>query len=116
MALKGDTANEDEADAAADKAIEKARGRKGADKQEAVVRPKVVQAAIGELIDSLVKAQNASDRFNTMVKKVAEEAGMQASNVKKFVKARAGEAFQERKRDADQMALLFEEVGEKGGR
>jgi len=92
------------------------RGRKGADKQEAVLRPKAVQEAIGELLTSYEKSVSAADRFNSMVKAIAEKSGFMASNIKRLVKARHGEAFEDRRRDAEQLTMLFDEVGLKGGK
>ena len=46
------------------------------------------------------------------VKANAERAGIQASVLRKFIAARAGENFGDKKRDALQLSLLFEEIGE----
>lgn len=97
----------------ADRAIAKAKGRKDADHQEAVIRTRIVKEAIDDLCDLHAKRQEAADCYNDAVKAVAEKSGLLASAVNRFVVARAGEKFEEAKRKCDQLSLLFEEVGEK---
>jgi hypothetical protein len=88
------------------------RGRKGADKQEQVERPQIVDERIDELVRLKTKADEASEDFSNAIKKTAEDSGLLASVVRRFVVARAGENFQEKKRECTQLALLFDEVGE----
>ena len=92
--------------------ISKAKSRKDADKQEAVITMKPVKDKIDDLIALYVKAGKASDKLNDAIKAVAEKAGLLASVVRKFVTARAGEKFQEEARKVEQLSLIFEEIGE----
>lgn len=89
-----------------------AAGRKGRDGQEAVTRPDVVKKEIGELEALLVKSKQADEALNAAIKKVAQESGYMASAIKKLVKARVGDSFSDKKRDAEQQLELFSEVGQ----
>lgn len=90
----------------------RAEGRKDDEKQPAVTKPQVV----GERIEELVRLHGASVTAATEAKeaitKCAEDSGYNAANVRKLVLARYGEKFPEVKRNIDQQAELFEEVGE----
>lgn len=91
----------------------KPRGRKDvSDKQEAVIELEVVRERIEDLIGLYHAAEAAGTDLSEAVKASAEEAGIQASVLRKFIAARAGEKFADKKRDAGQLSLLFEEVGE----
>lgn len=89
-----------------------ARGRKDADKQEQVIKTKIVKDRITELVQLKNNADSAANDFNDAVKKAAEDSGLLAATVRKFVVARAGEKFAEELRKCEQLNLLFEEVGE----
>lgn len=88
------------------------RGRKDNDGQEATIKTKVIKDKMDELLTLQTKAENASARFSDAIKAVAESSGINAGALRKFVTARAGEKFEERKRDCEQLSLLFEEIGE----
>ena len=93
----------------------KARGRKEktADHQESVIRiTELSTAVINTLVADLKHAQEAAEGFADGIKAQAEKAGVQSSVLRKLITARAGENFEDRKRDAQQLALLFEEIGE----
>ena len=90
----------------------RARGRKNADKQEAVITMAPVKESIDELVALKIQADAAGDKFNDAVKATAEKAGLLASVVRKFVQARAGEKFEEEKTKCVQLSLVFEEVGQ----
>lgn len=53
-------------------------------------------------------AKEASQDFSDAVKATAEKAGMLASVVRRYVIANAGENYIEKKREQEQLALLFE--------
>lgn len=91
----------------------KTKGRKGSDKQEAVIKTKVVKDRIDELVTLHGKVEAASGRYGDAIKATAEACGINSSALRKFVSARAGEKFEDKKRDCEQLSLLFEEVGEK---
>lgn len=90
----------------------KSRGRKTADKQPAVERPQVLGEKMSELLKLHSEVVLATEEFGEAIKKVAEESGLLAKNVRSFVLARAGERFAERKREVGQLDLLFNEIGE----
>jgi hypothetical protein len=90
-------------------------GRKSStrDKQESVVRAdQLTAAAIDTLVADYKYAAQAADTLSEGIKAAAERAGIQATVLRKFITARAGEKFEEKKRDAAQLNLLFEEVGQ----
>lgn len=89
----------------------RAQGRKDADKQEAVITMEPVKEGIEDLVQLYVKAGTANDRLNDAIKATAEKAGLLASVVRKFVVARAGEKWEEEHRKVNQLALVFDEVG-----
>lgn len=88
-----------------------ARGRKDADKQEAVIVVPELEKRIQELEDLHKKKTAAKDRYNDAVKAAAEKCGMLASVVNKFVNARVGESFEDEKRKNEQLQLCFDEIG-----
>ncbi len=88
-----------------------ARGRKDQG-TEAVIKLGVVKERIDNLVKLYNAAATAKDDFSSAVKAVAEKAGLLSTVVNKFVAARAGENFEESKAKAQQLALVFEEVGE----
>jgi hypothetical protein len=103
---------------AADEAIAKAgkvRGRKAktSDHQEAIIKlSELNPLAIETMIADLKHAQEAATILGESIKMWAEKAGIQSSVLRKFIAARAGENFPDKKRDAMQLSLLFEEIGE----
>ncbi|MDA8260241.1 MAG: hypothetical protein M0Z99_32185 [Betaproteobacteria bacterium] len=91
------------------------RGRKDAEKQEAVIKMKEVKDRIEDLVKLYNAAGDANDKLNDAIKATAEKAGLLSSVVRKFVVARAGENFEEAKRNVEQLSLCFDEVGLLGG-
>src|SRR5712664_4226457 len=87
-------------------------GRQDAEHQETVIETKVVKDKINHLVKLKTTADEAVADFADAVKKVAEDSGLLAASVRKFVVARAGEGYEEAKRKCEQLSLLFEEVGE----
>lgn len=90
----------------------RAKARKDASGQEATIKLDAIRERIDHLVLSYRHASDAAETFSEDVKAVAEKAGINAAAVKKFVVARAGEHFEDKKRDVMQMALVFEHVGE----
>lgn len=86
------------------------KGRKDAQKQEKVIDLKVVKDRLGELKSLKARAKEASTDYSEAIKKAAQDSGLNASAVRRFVDAAAGNSIEERKRDAEQLALLFDEV------
>lgn len=90
----------------------KPRGRKNADKQEAIITMQPIKEAIDDLVGLHEKAGAAADKFNDAVKATAEKAGLLASVVRAFVVARASDKFDEAKTKCQQLSLCFDEVGQ----
>jgi len=87
----------------------KARGRKDQG-IEAVPNSKPVLDAIEDLVHLHRKKEDASDTYNSAVKKVAERAGLLSAVVNKFVAAKAGDKFEDEKKKVEQLALVFDAV------
>lgn len=90
----------------------KPEGRKDAEKQPAVTKPQVVSERIDEMVKLHGKAITAATEAKEAITKCAEESGYNAANVRKLVLARYGEKCPEVKRNIEQQAELFNEVGE----
>jgi len=88
------------------------RARKNRDKQEAVADADVLKKRIGELVHLYKEHQEADQVLNDAIKAAAEASGILASVVRKFVVARAGENFQEKAREVEQLQFVFQSVGE----
>lgn len=86
------------------------KGRQGAEKQTMAKKPKVVHDRLGEMVDLHNKAKTAKERADDAIAKAAEDSGYLASAVKKIVSAKAGEKFEEKHREIEQQAELFDEV------
>jgi hypothetical protein len=91
----------------------KVKGRKAktSDHQESVIKiDELKPAIVNTLIADYKHAQDAGETFAEGVKAQAEKAGIQSSVLRKFIVAKAGENFADKKRDALQLSLLFEEL------
>lgn len=97
----------------AGEAINRAKGRKSSDGTEDVIKVKPLKEAIAELETLKTKADAAKDRLNDAIKAVAERSGLLSKVVRKLVNARHGEGFEDAKREVDQLAIVFDEVGNK---
>jgi hypothetical protein len=100
---------------AADQAIAKAgkvRGRKAktSDRQEAVITlSELNPLAIETMLIDFRNAKDAATVLDESVKAWAQKAGIRSSVLRKYIAARASEGFEDKKRDALQLSLLFEE-------
>ena len=92
------------------KAINKAKGRKDASKQEAVIEPKVLKTRMPELVKLKKAADSAAEEFNDAVKAAAEKSGLLASVVRRAAVASAGEDFEAKHREVEQLQLAFDAV------
>jgi len=97
-------------EAATEPRTRKARGREDRG-QEAVIKLDPIKSQVDELVQLHRKAAEANDQYGEAIKATAEKSGLLASVVRKFVAARAGEKFTEEKKKAEQLSLLFEDVG-----
>jgi len=65
-----------------------------------------------ELLDGLCRAKKlAAGEFKEACKEVGQEARVEASVLAKFVNARVAETSDKQSKDAEQLSLLFSEVG-----
>jgi hypothetical protein len=91
--------------------IEKAkrgtRGRKDSEGQEAVIKLDKARAKIDYLIKLHTTASEAKHDYSEAIKVSAEEAGILAAVLSKYVKARAGEKFEAEKTEVIQLSLIF---------
>lgn len=90
--------------------LRRPRGRKDRDGQEAIVVLDALKDNIGHLVELLHLSEGAAKDYSDGIKANAEKAGIQASVLSKFVKAKAGEKFEEKERDCRQLVMLFDEV------
>lgn len=90
-------------------------GRTDRSGQEAVIELGRVKENIQTLVDLYKLHEESGKDLNEGIKATAEKSGLLASTIRKFVVARAGERFAEKAREVEQLALVFEEVGEKAG-
>lgn len=86
------------------------QGRKDAQKQEKVIDLKIIKDRLPELKAAKGRAKNASAEYSDAIKAAAKDSGLNSSAVRRFVDAAAGDNIVERKRDAEQLQLLFDEV------
>lgn len=86
------------------------RGRKDASGQEAVIKLEALSVKVDELVRLNKAADEAATDFAEAIKAAAEAAGLNASTVRKYIVARAGDKFEEKKRDVQQLALVFDEL------
>ena len=87
----------------------RARTRKDSDGQSAVFNPEAVTTKVDHLVSLYKAQQNAATDFSEAIKAVAENAGINAASLRKFVAAKAGDDFEEAKAKVQQLALVFEE-------
>lgn len=86
------------------------KGRKDAQKQEKVIDLKIIKDRLPELKSLKAKAKTASTDYSDGIKAAAKDSGLNSSAVRRFVDACIGDSIEERKRDAEQLSLLFDEI------
>ena len=89
----------------------KPRGRKEGG-QEQVVKAAVVKDKIDHLVSLHTASEEAATNLSDAIKDIAGKAGIHASVLKRFVAARAGENYSKALERNEQLAFLFESVGE----
>jgi len=87
------------------------RAQKEAARLAKPVSMEALSKKIGWLLALRETAKDAASDFSEAVSAVAMEAGIESSVVKRFVNARASEAYY-KKRECEQLALCFDEIGE----
>lgn len=88
----------------------KVRGRKSSDGQAAVIELAKVRDRMDALVSLYLAAQRSGDELSEAINATAEAAGIKAAPLRKVVAAKAGERFEEKHTEAQQLALLFDEV------
>ena len=91
---------------------EKPGGRKDGSGTAAVIKTQPLKESIQELIRLFDKNATVRDDLNKAIKKVAEKTGVLSSVVRRLVAARAGDKFDEKKNEVEQLGIVFDEVGE----
>ncbi len=87
-----------------------ARGRQDRSGQEKVIDKTKLTEKLDHLVRLHTSAKEAQKDLSDAIKAVAEKSGLLASVVRKIVVAKAGESFEEKKKEAEQLALMFDEV------
>ena len=83
-------------------------GRKGAAKQEQVFKRTVLNDREQLLVKSCREAKEAATQFSDDVKAVAEQCGLNAATVRRYIIAKAGEHYDEAKGKVAQLSLIFD--------
>jgi hypothetical protein len=86
------------------------RSRQGHDQQDEVIRLEELRKKVGYLVKLHAAAKDASEEFAEAVRAVAEASGLQAKVVRRFVVAKSGTTFETKKKEAEQLQLVFDEV------
>lgn len=90
----------------------KPQGRKDSDGQAMVITlDKLTPKVITHLVELRHHLDAVSGDFNDAIKAKAEEAGILAATLRKFIDAKAGEKFSEKKEKVLQLSLVFEKLG-----
>jgi len=84
------------------------KGRTGKDKQEQTIVREEVFERESELIKLYTASTEAAKDFGDAINATAEKSGMNASAIRKYVIAKAGESYDTAKRNVVQLALLFD--------
>ena len=80
--------------------------------QEAIIKSGEVKKRLDDLKKLYTSKQDAAVLYREAIKKAAEAAGINAKPLRDYVNALCNEKSEQRRRDAEQLELLFAEVGE----
>lgn len=86
--------------------------RKDAEGQEQVIELDRLRKSLPDLQGLYRRKAEAGAALSDAVKAAAEASGLQAAAVRKFLAARCGADFEKASRHAEQLGLLFGEIGE----
>jgi hypothetical protein len=86
----------------------KAKGRKGADKQEAALKDTVLRDLSQELVRLKKSADGEAEAYGDAVKAAAEKTGYNASTIRSVIAALASDDFEDKKGKVEQLALAFD--------
>lgn len=92
--------------------LRRTRGRKDNDGQEAVTQSRVVAERLADLINLHNHAATVREELSDAIKASAEASGFNSKSLRQYVKARAEANCEPLRRAAEQLTLLFEEVGQ----
>lgn len=92
------------------KSADEVRSRQGTDQQDEPIRLEELRKKVNYLVKLHDAAQTSREEFSEAVRAVAEASGLQAKVVRRFVIAKAGTTFDRKKKEAEQLSLVFEEV------
>jgi len=87
-----------------------ARGRQDRSGQKKAIDMSKLTDRLDHLVNLHGRAKTAARDLSDAVKAVAEKSGLLASVVRKVVVAKAGEGFEDKKKEAAQLALAFDEI------
>jgi len=71
----------------------------------------VIRARLGELVDLYTDAGEARDALAAAIEAAAKAARIEPKALRSFLTARCGKDPNKKRREADQLAFLFEEIG-----
>lgn len=86
-------------------------GRKDRDGAEKVVTLQPLRKKLKHLAALKDTLDGARGSFNAAVKAVAEETGLMSSVITKLIKARSDDKVDDERRKADQLSMVFAEIG-----
>ena len=116
MGLSEGKGSEREAADLAERAIGKAKGKKGKaprgrigkDKQEAALKDSALRQLSPELVKLKKSADEEAESYSDAVKAAAEKTGYHASTIRSVIAALAGDDFEDKQAKAEQLTLAFE--------
>jgi hypothetical protein len=83
-------------------------GRQDSEGQEQVIERGVIEEREEELVALKVAASEAAENYSEAIKKAAEDSGLNAGTVRKYIEAKAGDKFDATKKKVAQLALIFD--------
>ena len=78
--------------------------------EKGFIEVSLVKTNIHRLVALRKAAEDAAEDYNEACKLVAGKAGIKEAALKKFVTARAGDKYEDKKVECGQLHLLFEEL------
>lgn len=91
------------------------KGRKDSEGQEQVIKDGPVRDERVRLLKLREEKDAATEAYNAAVKAVAEQAGLLASSVRKYINTLANDTFEDEKRKCQQLQFLFDQLGDGKG-
>ena len=96
--------------AVAEAPTRKPRGRTDKAGQETVIKLEPLKEKVSHLVSLYREAEEASATCSEGIKAIAEQSGLLATVVRKYIAARAGDKLSSRRRETEQLSLCFEEL------